>query len=590
MSHIDAKQRWEGYYSSQLLIGSLLNRAAKHQPDTEIVTKISKGVHRTTYKAHQAQTELLASALSKWGVRPGHVVGSFMWNNARHLNVYHAVPCMGAVLHTLNIRLHHDKVGYIIQHAGDSVVFVDESLLDLLAKVNSKFLSTLKLVVICGKDERPYMGNTAHDLHNLPSHVEKVSFETLLSTGSTAGFEWPEGDTLSEYAPLALCYTSGTTGPPKGVMYSHRSQYINTMGNLIASQQGISATDAAMPVVPMFHAMAWGIPYACLALGCKLVLTNEHMKPEDIGFLIRTEGVTVMSCVPTIWQALKRELEENRDLYRCTKGVFTRGSVGGSKFSLSLLKWFWDEWGVEVVQTWGMTETNPLGTAARRIDDRKLVTANRHNRFTYSHLDTVGRPIVGVEVKVVDQATNETLPNDGKSIGELLICGPAIINGYFKKLASTSEEQRNSKGFYKGWLRTGDLATISSRGYVSLHDRAKDVIKSGGEWISSADMENHVKNMLQIKHACVIGMPHPTWDERPIVVVELLDSTKHAITLEEVRAHCSKKYAKFQLPDDVLVWKEVPVSGTGKIDKKVVRAKLRAQGYVLPKLRKTSKL
>eukprot|EP00466_Bigelowiella_natans_P016580 jgi/Bigna1/87362/estExt_fgenesh1_pg.C_190162 len=621
----EKKSEWRSYYQAQLTMPSLLDRAAKYHPDTEVVTQISGGrAHVISYKEHQKRSVLLGSALVKCGIKRGDVVATFMWNNSRHLQIYHAVPCIGCVLHTVNIRLHPEKLAFIIQHAEDEVIFVDESLLSLLRKVSKEALTRIKMLVICGKDEMP-CSLSVEDKNDLsrsfPSIRRIVTYEELLSEGSPT-FQWPSA-ALDEDMPMALCYTSGTTGMPKGVMYSHKSQYITILNNMAASQTGFCPHDTALPVVPMFHAMAWGdnssnstsnsdsgsgrnsgIAYAALASGCRLILTNEYMKPDDTAEMILKHGVTVVSGVPTIWQGIRRSLEQNPDKYS---------------------RWFWQNWGVEVVQTWGMTETNPLGTAARRIDGQKQL---RHSSDL--HLKTVGRPVclalaataenaayamtkyesapkmfiltvardcsshhvtqhaqilnandaLGNEVRIVHPETKKSLPNDGKHVGELLVRGPVVISAYYKKIGTTPDK------FVEGWLNTGDLASISHDGYVTIHDRSKDVIKSGGEWISSIDMANHLMKLNDnFKHVAVVGVFHPKWDERPIVVIELADKSRKAPTLKEIRKHCARVFAKFQLPDDVLVWNEIPVSGTGKIDKKVIRAKLKSMNYKLPQLR-----
>uniref|UniRef100_A0A7S4DT90 AMP-dependent synthetase/ligase domain-containing protein n=1 Tax=Lotharella globosa TaxID=91324 RepID=A0A7S4DT90_9EUKA len=546
----DREGTWLPYYRTQLTMPALLDRAALHHSETMISTRVSDGLNYIiTYGTHQMRTKKLASALTMLGIQKGDVIGSFMWNNSRHLQIYHGVPCMGCVLHTINIRLHPEKIAYIIQHAEDVALFVDESLLPMIAKVPKEAFRNLKLLVICGKDERPPRnGVKGCVLPELSGDTKILEFEDLMKMGDPS-FAWPD---LDENDPMALCYTSGTTGMPKGVMYSHRSQYITVMGNLAASQQGFRPIDTALPVVPMFHAMAWGIPYAALTVGCELVLTNEYMSPNDIISMIKDFRVTVLSGVPTIWQGLKRALQADPEKHKKIKGVFTRGTVGGSKFAIDLLRWFWSEWGVEVIQTWGMTETNPLGSATRRMDGQDHL-----NFFSDEHLKTVGRPVVGNEFKIIDPDTGEALPRDAKSVGELLVRGPAVTTAYYKKIGKTP------KSFVNNWLNTGDLASISQHGYVTIHDRAKDVIKSGGEWISSVDLENTIRSMPQVRLACVVGVPHPKWDERPIAVVEL-EEGKTVLSLTEVRKHCAEHFAKFQLPDDVLIWAKVPVSGTGE--------------------------
>jgi len=536
-----------------LLMHRLMDRGALLQPEVEVLTATTDGVRSQTILETRNRAHQLAHALAEAGIKLGDRVGTFMWNGSRHLEAYHAVACMGAVIHTLNIRLSPVDLEYIINHAQDKLIIVDADVLPALEKLADKMPSVKQVVVAT----EPGCEGWSTTLPNAIDYEEFIK-------GKPAQYEWPE---IDENSPMGLCYTSGTTGKPKGVMYTHRSNYLHTMGIAMTDVMGLSATDTMLGIVPMFHANAWGLPWVATMLGMKQVYPHRFMVPDRLAELLATHDVTISAGVPTIWQGIKMLLEASPGKYRFEK--LGRLTCGGSAPPPSLIEWFWNELGVEMVQGWGMTETSPLATISRRTGKRKHLDMSDADRA--ANQAKAGLAIPGVEIEIVDENWN-ALPHDGKAFGELLIRGPWICSEYYNN--------PQPEKFHDGWLITGDVAKIDPEGYVIITDRSKDLIKSGGEWISSVDLENHIVGMAGVAQACVVAQPHPQWDERPVALIIKKEGAD--VSKEQVIEHCTSKFAKWQLPDDVLFVDAIPLTATGKMDKKVVRAQLEADGYTLP--------
>ena len=539
-----------------LLMSRLLDRGAWLAPDTEVVTLTATGTHRQTYADTAERAAALANGLGDLGIERGDRVATFMWNGWRHLELYQAVPSMGAVLHTLNIRLAADDLRYIINHAADRIIFVDADLAPILERIAGD-LPTVERYVICGESGADSWESS------LPNAID---YETFLE-GFSRNIAWPEFD---ENAPLGLCYTSGTTGNPKGVMYSHRASYLFTMGVAMTDVLNLSATDCTCGIAPMFHVMGWGFPFAATMLGAKQVMPHRFMAPEKVLDLIVSESVTVTAAVPTIVQGFRARLEAEPDRYDLSD--LSRLACGGSAPPLSLMRWFWDQHRVEMIQGWGMTETSPLGTISRRIAKRSHRNLDEDARFANVGKAGLLRP--GLEIEIVDE-DSRPLPHDGKTAGEVMIRGPWICTEYY--------ENPQRERFRDGWLLTGDIGTIDEERYLVIVDRSKDLVKSGGEWISSVDLENHIVALEGVALAAVVAQPHPKWDERPVALV--VRSPGAEVSADEVRRHCAARFAKWQLPDDILFCDGLPLTSTGKIDKKAVRAGLAEEGYLLPELR-----
>jgi acyl-CoA synthetase (AMP-forming)/AMP-acid ligase II len=539
-----------------LLMSNILDRGAKVAPNEEIVTATDNGVRRQTYRETRDRAHQLAHALKDAGVQIGDRVGTFMWNGSRHLEAYHAAAGMGAVLHTLNVRLSDNDLEYIIGHAQDRVIIADADTLPLLEKLKGRMPSVERIIVAAEEG----FENWDTDLPN------PVDYEAFIRDMPTR-FDWPQFD---ENSPLGLCYTSGTTGNPKGVEYEHRSQYLHTITISMTDSIALSATDTLCGIVPMFHAMGWGLPWAALMLGCKQVLPHRFMDPARLLKLMVDEGVTISAGVPTIWQGIKGIYETDPEAYDLA--MLGRLTCGGSAPPPSLIRWYWDTLGVEMIQGWGMTETSPLATLSRRVAKRSQLSISEDEKF--QNVAKAGQIMPGIEVEIFDDHFNP-LPHDGETVGEILIRGPWICSEYYN--------DPQPEKFHDGWLITGDVGKIDPEEYLIISDRSKDLVKSGGEWISSVDLENHVVSLPGVAQACVVAQPHPRWDERPVVLVVLAEGAQ--VTKEAIIEHCAKKFAKWQLPDDVLFVDSIPLTSTGKMDKKVVRADLEAQGYQLPDLR-----
>ncbi len=540
-----------------LLMSRILGRGAQLDPNEEVVTLMPNGTHRQTLKATWQRANQVAGALSAMGIQEGDRVASFMWNNYRHLELYQAVPSMGAVLHTLNIRLGAADLEYIINHAGDRVIFADEDLLPLLEPLLDK-MPTVEKIIICRHGEG---GETTFG--------ETEDYEAFIEDQPTQ-YDWPN---IDENAPMGLCYTSGTTGKPKGVMYTHRSTYLHTINQAMTDSMNLSALDAVCGIVPMFHAMGWGVPFTASMLGCKQVMPHRFMDPARLLQLMCDEEVTLSAGVPTIWQGVKTVLENNPGKYDTQ--LLSRLTCGGSAPPVSMMRWYWQEHGIEMIQGWGMTETNPLGTLSRKVAKRSHLTLSEDQQF--DNIAKAGLASPGLEIEIFDENW-ETLPHDGEAVGELLIRGPWICSEYYN--------DPQPEKFHDGWLVTGDVAKIDQEEYLIIADRSKDLIKSGGEWISSVDLENHIVALPGVRQAAVVAQPHPKWDERPVALVILLEGAN--VTKDLILDHCAEIFAKWQLPDDVIFVHEIPLTSTGKIDKKVIRSQLESEDYLLPDLRSAS--
>ncbi|MCY3566197.1 MAG: long-chain fatty acid--CoA ligase [Gammaproteobacteria bacterium] len=537
--------------TTPLLMSRILGRGAHLDPEVEVVTMQADGCHRQSLKQTWDRANQLAHALKGAGIGIGDRVGSFMWNNYRHLELYQGVPSMGAVLHTLNIRLSPVDLEYIVNNANDRVIFADEDLLPLLEPLWDK-LPCVELLVVCrhGEGGESSFGN-------------QIDYEDFIA-GHASTFQWPD---IPETAPMGLCYTSGTTGKPKGVMYTNRSTYLHTLTECLTDSIGFSALDSALGIVPMFHAMGWGLPFCSSMLGNKQVMPHRFMIPDAFLRLMQDEEVTISAGVPTIWQGVKATLEANPGKYDIS--TVTRLTCGGSAPPPSLIRWYWDNYNIEMVQGWGMTETNPLGTLSRKVS--KYTQRNLSEDEQFENVAKAGLLMPGLEMEIFDEEWN-ALPHDGETVGELCIRGPWIAAEYYN--------DPQPEKFHDGWLVTGDVAKIDPDQYLLIADRSKDLIKSGGEWISSVDLENHIVAMPDIAQAAVVAQPHPKWDERPVALVIMAEGRE--LDPAAVIEHCSQAFAKWQLPDEVMVTDDIPLTTTGKIDKKIIRARLAEEDYQLP--------
>jgi len=531
-----------------LLISGLIAHADRHHGDTEIVSKTVDGsVHRYTYSDAHARARKLANALQRLGVQPGERIATLAWNSYRHFEIYYAVAGSGAVIHTINPRLFPDQITYIANHAEDKYVFFDLSFAPLLEKL-APLLKTVKgYVAMCARDALP-KGN----IPNL------LCYEDLLEKEKD-DFQWPSFD---ERTAACLCYTSGTTGNPKGALYSHRSTMIHAYGAALPDALNLSARDVVLPVVPMFHVNAWSLPYSCAMVGAKMVFPGPHLDGKSLHNLFETEGVTFSAGVPTVWLGLLNYMKEQKLKFSTLK----RTVIGGSACPSAMLRALQDDYGVEVLHAWGMTEMSPLGTVttfkAKHADWAKEQRCALQNKQ--------GRAIFGVDMRIVGEDGRE-LPNDGKAFGDLQVRGPWVIRSYFKGEGGDPLKQ--------GWFPTGDVATLDPDGYMQITDRSKDVIKSGGEWISSIDLECIAMAHPAIAEAAVIGIKHPKWDERPIVVA--VKKPGQEVSKEEILRFYEGKIAKWWMPDDVVFVTELPHTATGKLSKLTLRQKFTE--YRLPR-------
>ncbi len=533
-----------------LTVQYIFQRAVRYFPNRELVTITADGAERSTYGDLGPRVARLAGALAKLGVKRGDRVATLGWNTTRHYECYFAIPCMGAVLHTLNLRLPSDQLGFIIQDAEDKVIIADADLVPLLAKVPDSLGSVKAIVVMNGTPQSA--ADAAGGAGNLP---QLLDYETLLSE-APADFAWPE---LDEREACAMCYTSGTTGNPKGVVYSHRSTFLHCVATTQADTIGISGKDTVMPIVPMFHVNAWGLPHAAGLVGAKMVFPNKFMDPARIAQVLADEQVTLTGGVPTIWMGLLQVLKQRPDL---DLSHLTRLVCGGSAAPQALIEGL-DALGLKLLHAWGMTETSPIGTVAN-------IKAGLENLTPAEELGLrvkQGYPVPLVELRITDLATGAELPWDGVNFGEIQVRGPWITGSYYHD--ATPEEK-----FVDGWFRTGDVATVDPEGYLTIVDRTKDVIKSGGEWISSVQLEGIIMGHPQVLEAAVIGLPHPKWQERPVAIV-VPKPDAEGLTPEVIRAYLQdKEVAKWWLPDRIIMDHPIPKTSVGKFDKKLLRSEL----------------
>ena len=531
-----------------LLISTLVAFADRHHGDGEIVSRRVEGdIHRTNYQQVAARARQVANALDGWCLAFSDRVATLAWNGYRHLELYYGVSGSGRVLHTINPRLHPAQIAWITQHAEDRVLCFDATFLPLVQAIHAQCPTVQHWVMLCDADKLP--ADTG--IPNL------VSYEAWIAAASST-YQWP---TFDENTASSLCYTSGTTGDPKGVLYSHRSTTLHAYAAALPDAMDLSARDAVLAVVPMFHVNAWGIPYSAALTGCKLVFPGPAMDGPSIYNLIESEKVTFAAGVPTVWQMLLGHMQPAGLRFSSLQ----RTVIGGSACPPAMVRAFQHDYGVEVLHAWGMTELSPLGTLCTLKNKHLLLPKEEQLAMRLKQ----GRALFGVDMKVVD-ADGQPLPHDGQSAGDLLVQGPWIVADYYRSPEPSP--------LVDGWFPTGDVATIDADGYLQITDRSKDVIKSGGEWISSIAVENIAVAHPAVAMAACIGVPHPKWDERPIVVVVKKPGAE--VSVAELLAFYDGKIAKWQVPDDVLFVDAIPLGATGKMQKMRLREMLK--DYRLP--------
>jgi fatty-acyl-CoA synthase len=514
-----------------LTIRGIFEHGERIHASSEVATCAGDRMRRATYAQIGQRVRRLAGALQKLGIRPGDRVGTFAWNNQEHLEAYFAIPSMGAVMHCINIRLFPEQLIYIINHAADRIIIVDGSLVPLLSKIAGQ-LTTVERYIVIGEGG------------GLPR--EELRYDDLIASCPPVS-AWPD---VSESAAAAMCYTSGTTGNPKGVVYSHRSTYLHAMASAMASSVGLTDYDKILPIVPMFHANAWGLPFSGWMCGADFLMPDRYLQAERISRMIAAERPTISGAVPTIWNDVLRYVDANAVDISSLRCVL----CGGAAVPRSMQEGFLNRHGVRVLQGWGMTETSPLAAVARpprgTPPDQEIDWLNKS-----------GRVVAGVELRLMDG--DRELPWDGESVGEIEVRGPWVTGSYY--LDDCPEK------FHDGWLRTGDVGSVDARGYIQITDRAKDVIKSGGEWISSMELENHLLAHPDVLEAVVIGVPDERWDERPLACVVMKPGS--SATPEQLRDFLAARVARWWLPDRWAFIQEVPKTSVGKLDKKVLRSR-----------------
>lgn len=532
-----------------LTLTHILERSAKLFGGKEIASKLPSGMHRYSYRDFHRRVHRLAHLLERMGVEPGQRVGTLCWNSYRHLELYFAVPCYGAVLHTLNLRLPSDQLAYIINHAQDRVIFVDASLLPILETIRDQIPCVEHFVILHDEDAPATVLTPASD------------YEQAIESSPDRSYSWP---LLDENTAAATCYTSGTTGNPKGVLYTHRALFLHSFALAMADVFAIQERDTVLQIVPMFHANGWGIPYAAVMTGARMVFTGRQLQPTDIAQLIQNERPTFTAGVPTIWMSLYSFLESHPHDLSSLRMVVCAGSAMPRQF----VERYEKKYGVQFRLAWGMTETTPIATMMAlkgHLDD--LPDGER-----FDVLARHGLPIAGVDVRIVDGEEKE-LPWDGQSMGELQTRGPWVTSGYYG-------DPHSDQAFLDGWFRTGDVATISPDGYIQIMDRTKDLVKSGGEWISSVDLENAIMAHPKVMEAAVIAIFHPKWQERPLACIAPLPDCRDQITKAEIMEFLAGRVAKWWLPDEIVFIDAVPKTSVGKFNKRALREQFK--DYVLP--------
>lgn len=526
-----------------LTVNSLIDHASLYHAQTEIVSVETTGsatqrdVSRSNWKTTAQHAKKLASALGKLGVEPGDRVATIAWNNRRHLELYFGVACGGMVCHTINPRLFPEQLIYIINHAEDKALFIDSTFVPLVAKLRDQLTAVETIVLMGARDDEA------------AAAISGLQFYDELLDTADPDYAWPA---IDENSPSSLCYTSGTTGNPKGVLFTHRTTVLHSLGGNQPDGLAISATDTVLPVVPMFHVNAWGVPYIAAAVGCKLVFPGPGLDGASLVKLIDDENVSLALGVPTIWQGLLAALKESGSKVASLK----RTVVGGSALPPSMIIDFRDNYDVDLIHAWGMTEMSPLGTMNQLLQKHSVLSDEDQAALRVGQ----GRPPYGVEMRLVDDNAN-LLPNDGETQGSLQVRGHWIVDTYYLEDKSTLTKD--------GWFDTGDIATLDADGYMIIRDRAKDIIKSGGEWISTVELENIAVSHPDIASAAVIAARHEKWDERPVLIVVAAEGKSP--TEEQLLSFYADKVASWQIPDKVLFVESLPLGGTGKILKSVLR-------------------
>ena len=531
--------------TTPLTLTPYFERAAKLFPRKEIVSRTEDGsMHRYTYAEFAKRVDRLAWALERMGVKRGDFVGTLCWNGFRHLELYFAVTCYGAILHTLNLRLSSDQLSYIIQHAGDRVIFADASLVSLLDPIRGELKNVERVVTLDDDSE----------------------YEKMLAESPSQPYPWPA---LDENTACATCYTSGTTGHPKGVLYSHRSMVLHSLALTAADSFALSERDSVLQLVPMFHANGWGIPYAAVMVGSKIVLSGRHLQSADIAEMIESERATFTAGVPTLWMGLYSHLQHEKKNISTLRTIVAAGSALPRQF----VELYETQYGIRFMLAWGMTETTPIATVVAL----KSHLQNIGGKERYDLLARHGLPVAGIDVRIVDEAGKD-LPWDGTTMGELQVRGPWVTCAYYND--PRGEQRGQLESFMDGWFRTGDVATIDSEGYIQIMDRTKDLVKSGGEWISSVDLENAIMAHPKVMEAAVIAVAHPKWQERPIACIAPAPQYRGQLTKEEILDFLKDRVAKWWLPDDILFIDAVPKTSVGKFNKRALREQFK--DYSLP--------